>query len=204
MRVGGGKSTDLSVSQGDGWITLLELPRGSINMKTIKTFASASVLAMAATGAHAAPVSVDTFANIILLPGATLVGTGTGDLTGGVLTYALTQTTNLGLYGTAVVEMTGTWTDGNPGAGTTNILSCTGAAIACGQISIGDQGPSASVGPLSMSETDVTVFTVAGDNTIGDMTWTITPSAVPVPAAAWLFGSAILGLVGVGRRKSKA
>jgi hypothetical protein len=29
-------------------------------------------------------------------------------------------------------------------------------------------------------------------------------STVPVPAAAWLFGSAILGLVGVGRRKKKA
>lgn len=27
------------------------------------------------------------------------------------------------------------------------------------------------------------------------------PSAVPLPAAAWLFGSAILGLVGVARRK---
>ena len=28
-----------------------------------------------------------------------------------------------------------------------------------------------------------------------------TPSAVPVPAAAWLFGSGLLGLVGVARRK---
>lgn len=29
----------------------------------------------------------------------------------------------------------------------------------------------------------------------------ITPSAVPVPAAVWLFGSGLLGLVGVARRK---
>jgi hypothetical protein len=29
-----------------------------------------------------------------------------------------------------------------------------------------------------------------------------TPSAVPVPAAAWLFGSGLLGLVGVARRRS--
>lgn len=37
----------------------------------------------------------------------------------------------------------------------------------------------------------------------GDRIWTLvnTPSAVPVPAAAWLFGSALIGLVGVGRRK---
>ena len=29
----------------------------------------------------------------------------------------------------------------------------------------------------------------------------ITPSAVPVPAAAWLFGTGLLGLIGVARRK---
>ena len=33
---------------------------------------------------------------------------------------------------------------------------------------------------------------------------TSTPSAVPVPAAVWLFGSALLGLVGFGRRKKTA
>jgi len=30
-----------------------------------------------------------------------------------------------------------------------------------------------------------------------------TPDAVPVPAAAWLLGSGLLGLVGIGRRKNK-
>ena len=37
-----------------------------------------------------------------------------------------------------------------------------------------------------------------------NVTWTIdaTVSAVPVPAAAWLFGSGLLGLVGVARRKN--
>ena len=29
----------------------------------------------------------------------------------------------------------------------------------------------------------------------------LTPSAVPVPAAAWLFGSALVGLAGIGRRR---
>jgi hypothetical protein len=29
----------------------------------------------------------------------------------------------------------------------------------------------------------------------------VSPSAVPVPAAAWLFGSALIGLAGVARRK---
>lgn len=32
---------------------------------------------------------------------------------------------------------------------------------------------------------------------------TMTPQAVPVPAAVWLFGSGLLGLVGVARRKKK-
>ncbi len=32
----------------------------------------------------------------------------------------------------------------------------------------------------------------------------ITPNVVPVPAAVWLFGTALVGLVGFGRRKNKA
>ena len=35
----------------------------------------------------------------------------------------------------------------------------------------------------------------------GDITTIIQPSAIPVPAAVWLFGSGLLGLVGVARRK---
>ena len=173
-------------------------------MKTVKTFASASVLAMAAASANAVPVTVATYGEIIPLPGATLVGTGTGDLSGGVLTYNLEQLTDLGLYGTAVVMSTGTWTDGNPGTSTTSILSCTGAAIACGQVALGPQAPGVSIGALPMSETDPTVFFSPGDGVnVSDLEWTITP--VPLPAAAWLFGSALVGLAGMGRRrKAKA
>ena len=32
----------------------------------------------------------------------------------------------------------------------------------------------------------------------------ITPAPVPIPAAVWLFGSGLLGLVGVARRKKSA
>ena len=33
---------------------------------------------------------------------------------------------------------------------------------------------------------------------------TATTSAVPIPAAAWLFGSALLGMIGIARRKTTA
>lgn len=35
----------------------------------------------------------------------------------------------------------------------------------------------------------------------GDVTSTFTPAAVPIPAAAWLFGSGLLGLIGIARCK---
>jgi len=35
-------------------------------------------------------------------------------------------------------------------------------------------------------------------------TWTLQTSAVPVPAAVWLFGSGLIGLVGFARRKTNA
>lgn len=37
-----------------------------------------------------------------------------------------------------------------------------------------------------------------------DVTGTITPAPVPIPAAVWLFGSGLLGLVGIARRKRSA
>jgi hypothetical protein len=36
------------------------------------------------------------------------------------------------------------------------------------------------------------------------LTLTGSGSAVPLPAAVWLFGSGLLGLAGVARRKAKA
>jgi len=40
------------------------------------------------------------------------------------------------------------------------------------------------------------------DQVLGlDLRLELTPSAVPIPAAVWLFGSGLLGLVGVMRRR---
>lgn len=43
-------------------------------------------------------------------------------------------------------------------------------------------------------------FEGGGNKTTGTLT-SLTISAVPIPAAVWLMGSALLGLVGIGRRK---
>ena len=49
---------------------------------------------------------------------------------------------------------------------------------------------------------DVNTVTAFVDS-YGAISATAPPSAVPVPAAVWLFGSGLLGLVGVARRKKK-
>ena len=48
---------------------------------------------------------------------------------------------------------------------------------------------------------DLEIWSSAGDNTSGDLAMTLTGTVVPIPAAVWLFGSGLLGLVGIARRK---
>ncbi len=45
---------------------------------------------------------------------------------------------------------------------------------------------------------------IFGDISNGATTLTVDVNPIPIPAAAWLFGSAIIGLVGVARRKKAA
>jgi len=49
------------------------------------------------------------------------------------------------------------------------------------------------------------VFFEGNDNTgVGDAAMAaLRVQVVPIPAAAWLFGSALLGMVGVGARRAK-
>jgi hypothetical protein len=52
--------------------------------------------------------------------------------------------------------------------------------------------------------TQVSLGQTASFMIFDDLTYGVTlPSAVPVPAAVWLFGTALIGLVGFGKRKSK-
>jgi hypothetical protein len=67
----------------------------------------------------------------------------------------------------------------------------------------------AGIAPDGTAEAQILLIHILTEGTPsgGSIWWdnadlTATPSAVPVPAAAWLFGSALLGLMGISRRKS--
>lgn len=47
-----------------------------------------------------------------------------------------------------------------------------------------------------------TGFTRSSEGGTIDYTWSVGVAAVPIPAAAWLFGSGLLGLIGVTKRKA--
>lgn len=71
-------------------------------------------------------------------------------------------------------------------------------------MTIGFTAVGAGVSTLMLSESSIAVFSDSSGNTIGDQisyeTATITVSAVPVPAAIWLFASGLIGLARVVRQ----
>lgn len=58
------------------------------------------------------------------------------------------------------------------------------------------------ISALLVNGVDYTLRIVGELLVSGEKTLTSNVSAVPVPAAVWLFGSALMGLVGISRRKS--
>ena len=89
---------------------------------------------------------------------------------------------------------------------------CSGAAIVCNAVAAGDGSTSAAdmavfslvFTDVSLSEFNGTVTLFAkGANLETNTVYSINGvSEVPVPAAAWLFGSALVGLAGVARKRS--
>ena len=150
---------------------------------------------------------------------STVVGTvdttaGTGTFTSGATPF----------FGHA---WTGTVTAGfeTAGAGSWNYTMGTGASatgtynftLAAGQVAMGilfDWNTSSGIPVLNIMNADGSGVDIDGDGTLGT-TMAAGPfagspvgfagqaqvSAVPVPAAVWLFGSGLMGLVGVARRR---
>jgi len=59
-------------------------------------------------------------------------------------------------------------------------------------------------GVLGVAEVDGAFIDSLGDGFSIALDLTLTPTAVPIPPALWLFGSGLLGLIGMARRKKAA
>jgi hypothetical protein len=184
---------------------------------------AASIAVLMGANAQAAQIGVDmNYTNngtmeVYGLPGTiTSWGQATFDDTAGVVTLTIANHTKtvipgMGAAGTIIAETTyfgtlvgGTWTANGDTSGV--ISACGGAASAaiCGPVG-------EAIGVVTAG-TGGTVFSVDVPSGVG--AWADTQingpailnnnhalAAVPVPAAAWLFGSALLGLAGVARKR---
>jgi len=77
------------------------------------------------------------------------------------------------------------------------------------QMVYGDCAPTGLMGPMMTGDLCMTGHSVALVGNAGTMdgvplSISITPSPVPVPAAVWLFGSGLMGLIGIARRRKFA
>ncbi len=176
-------------------------------MNKVTTFASAAVLALAAGQASAALINV----TAVITGNATGAGTsattgsGTGvyDDVADVLTlnYTQQQDTTAPGYAVGVMELTGTVVvDFGAGTAVNTPASCTSISgfDACFAAEIGIANPANSLSGDWLAFT--TVDSVSGAT--ATINYAVTP--VPVPAAAWLFGSGLLGLAGVARRRKQS
>lgn len=189
-------------------------------MKTyllILTAAAASILV--ATQANAAQVGTTmTYATSAVISGLA-DGTGAGSGIGvfdssGALTiesqtsYDIpafaamgTTTDTTVLYGSIAGT---TWT--GDGTGLATLHSCVGSPLICGGLTVGSQPITPSVFSLDIDAGgawDRVTLLMDGAVSIA-YTETLTPQVVPLPAALWLFGSAVLGLLGIGGKRSRA
>jgi hypothetical protein len=88
---------------------------------------------------------------------------------------------------------------GNLGVGT----NCQGNGIACGGVGPNFNGPIDAGGAIVAGTQHWVVTTPQfGSPTFSPVLTAQQTPTVPVPAAAWLFGSGLLGLAGAARRRS--
>lgn len=200
-------------------------------MKAIKSLAVVSALGIAST-AGAATVGTYDVSNAVTISGVatgSFTETGTAVLDDlGTLTIdksGLNSTNNGNFFLTSRIVWSGTYDSLTNTlavtSGTVTNLTCTPGTSACSAslqlgvaqtLSVTPNPTTNSGGGLPTPSTfDGTlggayradVWQFAGNLHTKSVT-TFTPSAVPVPAAAWLFGSGLLGLAGTARRRRAA
>lgn len=131
----------------------------------------------------------------------TLSTSGNNNITVGPTTYVLTISATANFSGNAGSPF-------SPTSGDNTIDSCsdTVGGFLCSQSGVGVTSNYNSVSG-SLTAAGGTLFgeTVSGSGTqtaTADTTYTL--SAVPIPAAAWLFGSGLIGMAGVARRRRRS
>ena len=105
-------------------------------MKTPTTLIAIGLLILTTGRAAAEPVVIHTQSPILTFPGITL-GTGTGELVDGVLTYELVYFVDMGDFAQATLVTTGTIYDGELPTNFSSASACTGSALVCGPIELG-------------------------------------------------------------------
>lgn len=158
-------------------------------MKTFVNLIAMCLLTLTTARAMAEPVIIHTESPILTFPGITL-GTGTGDLVDGVLTYELVYLIDMGDFAQAILVTTGTIYDGEPPTNFSSASSCTGTAFVCDPIELGalDEITFVSGGPLSTPGVNVLTTPPSSSGNSGATTWTITAGeamAVPVFVTAY-------------------
>ncbi len=180
-----------------------------------KSLVTAVAMTLGSVGTtHAANFSI-TYMDFPGSPNSTVVGTvdtaaGTGQFTSGATPFFGLPWTGTVVYG-----------DETSGVGAWNFSSGSGASatgtynysLAAGQVAMGvlfDWNSSSGIPVLNILNADGSGVDIDGDGTLGTKMATgpfggspigFAGTAVPVPAAVWLFGSGLLGLVGVARRR---
>lgn len=81
-----------------------------------------------------------------------------------------------------------------------NPLGTSGLTLLAAVANDGDGSVTYDFGPLAVGK--YSLFIGGDDFGAGAGKYTVSMSAVPVPGAVWLFGSALAGLIGFGRRKA--
>ncbi len=185
-------------------------------MKKLQTVLAASALAVVAAQASAATHTISGTGFLTAQPGTpAYINTvytweGEGTLVGDILNYDYTQTFTGGA-GVTEVEFSG-FVDTTTGTGEQTVGTCT---FVSGFVSLCLAQFDALFGTTSPFASDTFGFDGAGAFTWASsavidpgpgpadsfQSITATPNAVPVPAAAWLFGSALVGLAGIGRKR---
>jgi len=181
--------------------------------QVVRASAVTLFLVSAASQAAIIPVNISVAGTIAGAAAGTSNGTYTGtynDATGQIL--ASGSINPLTAYTNAII---GTNIDVTDLTGTSTVTSCSSAPGVFIDLCAGNAGygvPPTNIGdvssmPITVNTVDssgngsFTTVSVSANATVTSVYTVAAVTEVPVPAAAWLFGSAILGLVGVARRR---